>query len=122
MITKKKIEHRQRLKKHIRLELSGTSERPRLTVYRSLRHVYAQIVDDSAGKTLLSVSDLSKELREQSKATKGQIAVGKIVGQMAAKKALAMKITQVVFDRNGYRYHGVVKAMADGAREGGLKL
>ncbi len=122
MITKKKIEHRQRLKKHIRLELSGTSERPRLTVYRSLRHVYAQIVDDSAGKTLLSVSDLSKELREQTKATKGQIAMGKIVGQMAAKKALAMKITQVVFDRNGYRYHGVVKAMADGAREGGLKL
>jgi large subunit ribosomal protein L18 len=122
MITKKKIEHRQRLKKHIRLELSGTPERPRLTVYRSLRHVYAQIVDDSAGKTLLSVSDLSKELREQTKATKGQIAMGKIVGQMAAKKALAMKITQVVFDRNGYRYHGVIKAMADGAREGGLKL
>jgi large subunit ribosomal protein L18 len=122
MITKKKIEHRQRLKKHIRLELAGTTERPRLTVYRSLRHVYAQIVDDSAGKTLLAVSDLSKELREQLKDTKGQIAMGKMVGQMAAKKALALKITQVVFDRNGYRYHGVVKAMADGAREGGLKL
>jgi large subunit ribosomal protein L18 len=122
MITKKKIEHRQRLKKHIRLELSGTSERPRLTVYRSLRHVYAQLVDDSAGKTLLSVSDLSKELRGQFKETKGQIAVGKMVGVMAAKKALALKITRVVFDRNGYRYHGVVKAMADGAREGGLKL
>jgi len=122
MITKKKIEHRQRLKKHIRLELAGTTDRPRLTVYRSLRHVYAQIVDDSAGKTLLAVSDLSKELRESLKDTKGQIAMGKMVGQMAAKKALAMKITQVVFDRNGYRYHGVVKAMADGAREGGLKL
>ena len=122
MITKKKIEHRRRLKKHIRLELAGTTERPRLTVYRSLRHVYAQIVDDSAGKTLLAVSDLSKELREQLKDTKGQIAMGKMVGQMAAKKALALKITQVVFDRNGYRYHGVVKAMADGAREGGLKL
>jgi len=122
MITKKKIEHRKRLKKHIRLELSGTTERPRLTVYRSLKHVYAQIVDDSAGKTLLSVSDLSKDLRDQFKEIKGQIAVGKMVGQLAAKKALAMKITQVVFDRNGFRYHGVVKAMAEGAREGGLKF
>jgi large subunit ribosomal protein L18 len=122
MITKKKVEHRQRLKRHIRLRLTGTTERPRLTVYRSLRHVYAQIVDDSAGKTIVSVSDLSKELREQFTNAKGQMALGKLVGQLTARKAIEKKITEVVFDRNGYRYHGVVKAMADGAREGGLKF
>jgi large subunit ribosomal protein L18 len=122
MITKKKVEHRQRLKGHIRLRLAGTTERPRLTVYRSLRHVYAQIVDDSQGKTVLSVSDLSKELKDQSKDAKGQILLGKLVGQLTAKKALEKNIKEVVFDRNGYRYHGVVKAMADGAREGGLKF
>jgi large subunit ribosomal protein L18 len=122
MITKKKTEHRKRLKKHIRLHLSGSAGRPRLTVFRSIRHVYAQVVDDGAGKTLLSVSDLSKELREQFTSVKGQSAVAKMVGQLAAKKALAMNITEVVFDRNGYKYHGVVKAMADGAREGGLKF
>jgi large subunit ribosomal protein L18 len=122
MITKKKTENRKRLKKHIRLRLSGTAGRPRLTVFRSLRHVYAQVVDDGAGKTLLSVSDLSKEMREQVKSAKGQSAVAKMVGQLAAQKALAMNITEVVFDRNGYKYHGVVKAAADGAREGGLKF
>jgi large subunit ribosomal protein L18 len=122
MITKKKSEHRRRLKQHIRLAMSGTGDRPRLTVYRSLRHVYAQIVDDTAGKTLLSVSDLSKDVQEQAKALKGQIALGKLVGQLTAKKALELKIATVVFDRNGYKYHGVVKALADGAREGGLKF
>ena len=122
MITKHKVEHRRRLKHHIRQRLSGTSERPRLTVYRSLRHVYAQVVDDAAGKTLISVSDLSKELKDQFKDLKGQIALGKLVGQLTAKKALEMNIKQVVFDRNGYLYHGVVKAMADGARESGLKF
>jgi large subunit ribosomal protein L18 len=84
--------------------------------------VYAQIVDDSAGKTIISVSDLSKELREQFAGAKGQLALGKLVGQLTARKAIEKKITEVVFDRNGYRYHGVVKAMADGAREGGLKF
>jgi large subunit ribosomal protein L18 len=122
MITKKKIEHRRRLKQHIRLRMSGTVDCPRLTVYRSLRHVYAQIVDDTAGKTLLSVSDLSKDVQEQAKAVKGQIGLGKLVGQLTAKKAMELKIATVVFDRNGYKYHGVVKALADGAREGGLKF
>ncbi len=122
MITKKKIEHRQRLKRHIRLHLSGTTERPRLTVFRSLKHVYAQIVDDSSGKTLLSVSDISKELKEQFKEVKGQKARAQQVGKLAAQKAIEKNIKQVVFDRNGYLYHGVVKAMADGAREGGLKF
>jgi large subunit ribosomal protein L18 len=122
MISKKKIEHRALVKKHIRLTLSGTPERPRLTVFRSLKHVYAQIVDDTTGTTLVSVSDLSKELREQFQGAKKQSALAKIVGTHAAKKALEKKITSVVFDRNGYRYHGVVKAMADGAREAGLKF
>jgi large subunit ribosomal protein L18 len=122
MITKKKVEHRQRLKRHIRLRIAGTAERPRLTVFRSLKHVYAQLVDDSSGKTLLSVSDVSKELKEQFRELKGQMARAQQVGKLAAQKAKEKNITQVVFDRNGYLYHGVVKAMADGAREGGLKF
>lgn len=122
MITKHRTEHRMRLKRHIRKRLAGTTERPRLTVYRSLRHVYAQIVDDSTGTTLVSVSDLSKGLKEQFEGAKGQRAVSKQVGLLAARAALEKNITTVVFDRNGYLYHGVVKALADGAREGGLKF
>lgn len=122
MITRNRSAARRRLKRSIRLRLSGTSDRPRLTVYRSLRHVYAQIVDDSQGKTLVSVSDLSRDVRDQFKEARGQSAVGKLVGQLMARKALEKNITVVVFDRNGYRYHGVVKAMADGAREAGLKF
>ena len=122
MITKKKTEHRSRLKVHIRLRITGTPERPRLTVFRSLRNVYAQIIDDTTGKTLVAVSNLSKPEREQFKDLKGQAAKAKLVGKIAAQKAVEQKITEVVFDRNGYLYHGVVKAMADGAREGGLKF
>ena len=122
MITKNRSVNRRRIKKHIRLSVSGTAERPRLTVYRSLTHVYAQIVDDSSGRTLLSVSDLSKGLKGEFAGSKGQISVGKKVGELAAKMALEKKITKVVFDRNGYLYHGVVKALADGARAGGLKF
>jgi large subunit ribosomal protein L18 len=122
MITKDRVHKRTRVKRHIRTRITGTSERPRLTVFRSLRHVYAQIVDDSGGKTLVAVSDLSKEFREQFKETKGQSAIAKRVGTLAARKAAEKNITQVVFDRNGYVYHGVVKALADAAREGGLKF
>ncbi|MBI4535518.1 MAG: 50S ribosomal protein L18 [Ignavibacteriae bacterium] len=122
MITKKKVEHRWRLKRHIRKNLSGTPERPRLTVFRSLRHVYAQIVDDTSGKTLVSVSDLSKNFKEQFSEVKGKREVSKRVGELAAKIAIEKNIKEVVFDRNGYLYHGVVKAMADGAREAGLKF
>ena len=122
MINKTKVQHRQRLKVHIRQRVKGSTERPRLTVYRSIKHVYAQIVDDSAGKTLVAGSDIDIGVREQFQGIKGQIALGKKVGELAAKKALEKKISQVVFDRNGYLYHGVVKAMADGARAGGLKF
>jgi large subunit ribosomal protein L18 len=122
MITKRKMENRLRTKKHIRLQMSGSGERPRLTVFRSLKHVYAQIVDDDQGKTLIGVSDLTEELVEQAKAAKGQVAVGKLVGQLVARRAKDKNIAQVVFDRNGFRYHGVIKAVAEGAREGGLKF
>jgi large subunit ribosomal protein L18 len=122
MITKNRAENRRRVKTHIRLKISGTSERPRLTIFRSLKHVYAQIVDDTTGKTLVAVSDLSKDTKEQFKDVKGQMKLAKQVGQLAAKKAIEKNIKEVVFDRNGYVFHGVVKAMADGAREGGLKF
>ena len=122
MIKKTKNQNRKRLKAHIRMRVSGTSERPRFTVFRSLRHVYAQIIDDASGKTLVAVSDLSKDLKADLHDAKGQAAVGRKVGQFAAKKALEKNITKVVFDRNGYLYHGVVKAAADGAREAGLKF
>ncbi|MGA9117500.1 MAG: 50S ribosomal protein L18 [Bacteroidota bacterium] len=122
MITKRRVEHRKRLKHHIRLRVTGTSVRPRLTVYKSLRQVYAQIVDDQRGTTLLSVSTLSKAHRDDFKGLKGQVAAGKVVGKLAARLAREHNITEVVFDRNGYLYHGAVKALADGAREGGLKF
>lgn len=122
MITKNRVQNRRRVKAHIRLTISGTPERPRLTVYRSLKHVYAQIVDDMSGKTLVAVSDISKEVKDQMKDVKGQMKLAKQVGQLAAKKAAEKNIKEVVFDRNGYVFHGVVKAMADGAREGGLKF
>ena len=122
MITKRKTENRARLKRHIRLTISGTPDCPRMTVFRSIKHVYIQIVDDQAGKTLVSVSDLSKGVKEGLADAKGQVAVAKAVGKAAAREAQARNISKVVFDRNGYLYHGVVKAMADGAREGGLKF
>jgi large subunit ribosomal protein L18 len=122
MITKKKSENRARIKVHIRKNVTGTTERPRLTIFRSLKHVYAQIIDDSANKTLVSVSDISKDAKAEFGGVKGQMNISKKVGEVVAKKAIAANIKQVVFDRNGYLYHGVVKAMADGAREGGLKF
>ncbi len=122
MITKKKTDRRRRLKHHIRLRVFGTTERPRLTVYRSLHHIYAQIIDDTAGKTLVAVSDRAKELKEQVQGEKGQVALGKRIGKLTAERALARQIRRVIFDRNGYLYHGAVKALAEGAREGGLEF
>ncbi len=122
MITKNRTQNRTRLRHHIRLRVNGTPERPRLAVFRSLKHVYAQIIDDQSGATLLSVSDLSEEFRDQFKDVKGQTKIAHLVGKLTAQKAIEKKITTVVFDRSGYLYHGVVKATADGAREGGLKF
>jgi large subunit ribosomal protein L18 len=111
---KTREEQRKRRHKRVRIKVSGTQERPRLVVYRSLKHIYAQIVDDSVQRTLLTVSD--HELN--GKKTEKSVAVGKLV----AEKAKAAGIRKVVFDRAGYQYHGRVKAVADGAREGGLEF
>jgi len=122
MNAKKKSENRARIKTHIRKAVTGTPERPRLTIFRSLKHVYAQIIDDTTKTTLISLSDISKDAKAEFAGVKGQMNISKKVGELVAKKAAAARISQVVFDRNGYLYHGVVKAMADGAREGGLKF
>ncbi len=112
-----------RIKRHqrIRKRLQGTGEKPRLSVYKSLNHIYAQLIDDAAGKTVLSASTVEKEIRTALKHG-GNLEAAKKVGASLARKALGKKITTVVFDRGGYRYHGCVKALADAAREQGLKF
>lgn len=105
-----------------RKKIFGVAEKPRLTVFRSLIHIYAQLIDDATGKTLVSASTKSKELAEELKTVKGKIAQSKLVGKLIAKKALENNINTVVFDRGSYIYHGRVKALAEGAREGGLKF
>jgi large subunit ribosomal protein L18 len=116
---KKKI-RREKIRKRVRSKIFGTPERPRLSVYRSLKHIYAQIIDDTKGHTLVAMSSLSKEIRDKVKEAKTKTEVSRIVGLAFAKKALEKGITKVVFDRNGYKYHGRVKALAEAAREGGL--
>lgn len=116
----KKKTSRTRARIKIRKKISGTPEKPRLSVYRSLDNIYAQIIDDTTGNTLVAVSSLNKEAKADVKSVKGKINKSKLIGNMLAKKALEKDIKQVVFDRGGFRYHGRVKALADGAREGGL--
>lgn len=118
----KNLTSREKIKFKIRKKLSGTEERPRLVVFRSLNHIYAQLVDDTTGKTILTVSPLSKEVQEKIYSEKGKVSKSKLIGKITAEKALEKNIKSVVFDRNGYLYHGRVKAVADGAREGGLKF
>lgn len=113
---------RERSKVRIRKKITGTAERPRLTVYRSLSHIYAQLIDDAGNRTIVSASSLSKEILEDIKNAKGKSAKSKKVGTLLGKKALENNISDVVFDRNGYRYHGRIKALAEGAREAGLKF
>ena len=117
----KKQDARLRRRKRIRKKISGTDERPRLSVFRSLKHIYAQIVNDEEGITLISACTLSPEIREQIKYG-GNIAAAKIVGELIARKALEKSIKTVVFDRGGYIYHGRVKMLAEAAREGGLQF
>jgi large subunit ribosomal protein L18 len=119
-IEKKKDSHLKR-KKRVRKKIIGASERPRLNVYRSNRHIYAQVIEDAAGKILITASTLSKEFRDKIKDSKKAEAAKKI-GEFIAKKAIAKGIDNVVFDRGGFLYHGRVKAVADGAREAGLKF
>jgi large subunit ribosomal protein L18 len=117
-------DNKRRIRKKVRVrsKVSGTAERPRLTVFRSLNHMYAQLVDDSKGVTLVSASTKVKDLAEEIKNTKTKVSKSKIVGVLLAKRAAEKGITTAVFDRSGYTYHGRVKAVADGAREGGLKF
>jgi large subunit ribosomal protein L18 len=122
MIQKNKVERIRKKQERIRMKIKGTPERPRLAVFRSAKHAYAQFIDDKNGKTLLSVSTLSKDLRDEIKQAKTPVEKYKIIGKAAAKKALEKNIKEIVFDRSGYLYHGRVKALADGAREGGLKF
>jgi len=112
---------RQRIHRRIRTRVVGRGEAPRLNVYRSLNHIYAQIVDDVRGQTLVSASSLDKEVRKTLKSG-GNVAAAKTVGQVLAARAQAAGVARVVFDRGGYGYHGRVKALADAAREGGLKF
>ena len=116
----RKINTRDRAKIKIRKKVEGTEQKPRLAVYRSLNNIYAQLIDDSTGKTIVAVSSLSKDLKEELKSAKGKIDKSKLVGSFLAKKALEKNVKNVVFDKSGYKYHGRVKAVADGAREGGL--
>jgi large subunit ribosomal protein L18 len=115
-----KIDPRLKRKERIRRKLSGTAERPRLTVYKSLKHIYAQVVDDTSGRTLAFASSLSKELKGQTEGDKK--AEAKRVGALIAQKCKAANLESVVFDRNGFPYHGRIAAVADAAREGGLKF
>ncbi len=112
---------RGRVHERIRRRLQGGAGAPRLNVFRSARHMYAQLVDDSRGHTLVSVSSLDKELRERMKGG-GNVAAAKEVGKALAQRAQERGITRAVFDRGGYAYHGRVKALADAAREAGLKF
>ncbi len=112
---------RERRRAHVRKTVSGTSERPRLNVFRSLTHIYAQIIDDSVGHTLVSASSIDAELRERF-ADMSKTEQAKLVGRVVAERALANGITQVVFDRAGYKYHGRVKTLAEAAREAGLEF
>ena len=120
MTTKERVA-RERRHRRVRVQVSGTPERPRLNVYRSLEHIYAQVIDDVAGKTLVSASTLDAEVKKSADG-KRKTDAAKIVGQVVAARAKNAGITRVVFDRGGNKYHGRVKALADGAREGGLEF
>ncbi|MEO0101450.1 MAG: 50S ribosomal protein L18 [candidate division WOR-3 bacterium] len=112
------------LRRHLRIrkKVKGTALRPRLLVKRSNKHIYAILIDDENRKVISAVSSLAKEIREMSGNIKGKVAIAKEVGKLLAAKAKNLNIQAVVFDRGGYKYHGRVKALAEGAREGGLKF
>ncbi len=112
---------RQRRHARVRAKIAGTPERPRLNVFRSLTNIYAQVIDDVAGHTLVSASTIDRELRGQVEG-KSKSEAAKLVGQLIAKRAQAAGIKSVVFDRGGYKFHGRVKAVAEGAREAGLEF
>lgn len=126
MDIKEKRERRKRRHKRVRAKIFGTQKRPRLCVFRSNKHIYAQLIDDTKGHTLASASDLQLKkkinLKENQKKFSRKVALAYEVGKLIAKIAKEKGIEKVVFDRGGYKYHGRVKALAEGAREGGLKF
>jgi large subunit ribosomal protein L18 len=113
----KRNEIRKRIHTRIREKMAGTAQRPRLNIYRSLNHIYAQVIDDQKGETLVSASTLQAKAK-----TGGNVAAAREIGKSVAEQAVAKGIKQVVFDRGGYLYHGRVKALADAAREAGLEF
>ncbi len=115
-----KQERRSRIKMRVRKKIAGTQETPRMSVFRSNKGIYVQLIDDLAGKTLVAVSSRLKEISEKKDVNK--IEQAKLVGKLIAEKAQEKGISTVVFDRNGYLYHGRIKSLADAAREGGLKF
>jgi large subunit ribosomal protein L18 len=119
MDRRKKVEARERRKRRIRKKISGAAEKPRLCVYKSLKEIYAQLIDDGGNKVITGASTLSKEIRPDLKYG-GNIEAAKKVGQFIGKKAKELGIEHVVFDRNGFKYHGRIAALAEGAREAGL--
>jgi large subunit ribosomal protein L18 len=116
-----KKQSRIKRKKRIRKRVNGTQERPRLSVFRSARHIYAQVIDDTTGSTLASASSVEKTTREQPK-FENKTAMAVFVGKLVAQRSKEKGVIKVVFDRNGFLYHGRIKAVSDGAREGGLEF
>lgn len=113
--------HRQRIHRRMRQALAGSAERPRLCVYRSVKHIRVQVIDDAKGHTIASASSLDADVKKQIKGG-GNIASAKVVGKIIAERAKAAGVERVVFDRGGYQYHGRVQALAEAAREAGLKF
>jgi large subunit ribosomal protein L18 len=119
-MAKNREQSRERRRRRVRAKVEGTPNRPRLNVFRSLQHIYVQLIDDHAGHTMAAASSLDKEIRSQTGLKKSDEATA--VGKLLAQRAQEKQIKQVVFDRAGYRYHGRIKAVADGARAGGLEF
>jgi large subunit ribosomal protein L18 len=124
MRIKTKDDRRQRIKYRIRRRVNGTTERPRLTIFRSVSHMYVQVVDDASGKTIASASTVEPTVKGAltKKATGGNVAGAKAIGKTIAERLIEKGVKRVVFDRNGFLYHGRVKAVADAAREAGLEF
>ena len=122
MRIKTKEDRRDRIKFRIRKRVAGNAQKPRLSVFRSDKHIYAQVIDDLAGKTLVAVSSTNTETRGGDLKNGGNVAAAKAIGKAIAEKAKAAGITKVAFDRGGRQYHGRIKALADAAREGGLQF
>jgi large subunit ribosomal protein L18 len=122
MTAKKSSDPREKRKKRVRKKIRGTTESPRLSVFRSSKNIYAQIIDDTNSKTLVNVSSLTKGVSEDVKKKGGNKEGANLIGKLIAEKALESGIKKVVFDRNGFLYHGRIKALAEAAREGGLEF